>query len=134
MSSFFVLVSVAACTLCLPALGVRQVSAQDKSVRDGVYTDVQADRGTKLFGQSCSGCHETDRFVGEQMKPWMGQTAYDLFTAVRLTMPEEKPGSLTRQEYADILAYIFKLNGFKAGSDELAGADEALKAIRIEGS
>ena len=47
-------------------------------------------------------------------------------------MPEEDPGSLTRQQCADILAYIFRLNGFKAGSDELKGTDEAVSAVRIE--
>ena len=124
--------STTALVLCILTLGVGKVSAQEKSVRDGVYTEAQADRGAKLYGESCTGCHETGRFVGEQMKPWANQSARRLFNVVRLTMPEEDPGSLTRQQCADILAYIFRLNGFKAGSDELKGTDEAVSAVRIE--
>ena len=133
LSGISLLLSTAALTLCVLTLGVGRVSAQGTSVRDGVYTEVQADRGAEKFGQSCAGCHETDRFVGEQMKPWVNQSAYRFFRVVRLTMPEEDPGSLTRQQYADILAYIFRLNGFKAGSDELKGTDEAMRAVRLEG-
>ena len=62
----------------------------------------------------------------------MNQSAYRFFRAVRLTMPEEDPGSLTRQQYADIVAYIFKLNGFKPGSDELQGTDDAMRAVLLE--
>ena len=47
-------------------------------------------------------------------------------------MPEDRPGTLTRQQYADILAYVFKLNGYPAGNSELSGTDEEMKAFRIE--
>ena len=125
--------TLAASSLDIPSFAVADVRAQDKTVRDGVYSDAQADRGAKLFGQFCSGCHGPERFVGEQMKPWTGQTADVLFDAVRLNMPEDRPGSLTRQQYADVLSYIFRLNGFVAGTNELAGTDDEMKSIRIEG-
>ena len=51
--------STTALVLCILTLGVGKVSAQEKSVRDGVYTEAQADRGAKLYGESCTGCHET---------------------------------------------------------------------------
>jgi alcohol dehydrogenase (cytochrome c) len=114
-------------------LGIGEGSAGETSVRDGVYTEAQADRGAKTFDRACIGCHDTTRFVGELMKPWENQSAHPLFEAVCRTMPEDNPGTLPRQQCADILAYIFKLNGFKAGSEELKSTDEAMKAVRIEG-
>jgi mono/diheme cytochrome c family protein len=131
-SSFSGLVLAAACLLCLPASVAGQVSGQAKSVRDGVFTDAQADRGAKIFSQFCIACHKTERFVGDQLKPWLDQTADVLYRAIRLKMPEDNPGGLTRQQYADIVAYVFKLNGFKPGSDELAGNDEAMRGVRLE--
>lgn len=113
--------------------GIGSMSARDTSVRDGVYTDPQADRGSKTFDRVCIECHDPTRFVGELMKPWENKSAHPLFEAVCLTMPEDNPGTLPRQQCADLLAYIFKLNGFKAGNEELKGTDEALKAVRIEG-
>jgi mono/diheme cytochrome c family protein len=130
--SFSGLVLAAACLLCLPASVVGQVNGQARSVRDGVFTDAQADRGAKVFSQFCIACHKTERFVGDQLKPWLDQTADVLYRAIRLKMPEDNPGGLTRQQYADIVAYVFKLNGFKPGSDELAGNDEAMRGILVE--
>ncbi len=131
-SHFFYALSAAALAVSIWTLGVVRAGAQETSVRDGVYTEAQADRGADIFSRSCAGCHETDRFIGEQMEPWMNQSAYRFFRAVRLTMPEEDPGSLTRQQYADIVAYIIKLNGFKPGSDELQGTDDAMRAVLLE--
>jgi hypothetical protein len=48
------------------------------------------------------------------------------------TMPQDNPGSLAPQEYADILAFFFQLNGFPSGSRELPGDQDALGAIMIE--
>jgi hypothetical protein len=47
-------------------------------------------------------------------------------------MPADKPGSLTRLQNADILAYIFQANQFPAGKTELPSDAETLKKIRIE--
>ena len=47
-------------------------------------------------------------------------------------MPTDNPGRLSRGQYADILAYLFRLNGFPAGARELPNDDEGLKKIRIE--
>jgi hypothetical protein len=46
-------------------------------------------------------------------------------------MPDDDPGSLTGQQYADLLAYVFSLNKFPAGTTELATNTEPLKQIRF---
>ena len=51
---------------------------------------------------------------------------------MRTTMPEDNPGTLKPQQYADILSFFLKLNGFAAGEAELTGTDAAMKAIRME--
>jgi S-disulfanyl-L-cysteine oxidoreductase SoxD len=42
-------------------------------------------------------------------------------------MPQDRPGSLSAEEYADVVAYILRLNGRPAGERELP-ADAALLA------
>ncbi|MDA1095460.1 MAG: cytochrome c [Acidobacteria bacterium] len=116
------------------ALAGSAVTAQERTLHDGVYTKEQAARGAKTYGQRCAGCHRADEFSGERIKPWKGQPALNLFNVIRLTMPEEAPGSLSRQEYADILTYIFEQNGGKPGSTELTATDEMLRSVLMVGS
>jgi len=47
-------------------------------------------------------------------------------------MPEGRPGTLSRQQDADILAYILTGNQFPAGKTELNKETEILKQIRFE--
>ena len=63
---------------------------------------------------------------------WGGKSVGDLFEKVKTTMPEDNPGSLKPQQYADIIAYFLKLNEFPVGTAELKGEAEALKGILID--
>jgi hypothetical protein len=47
------------------------------------------------------------------------------------TMPVGGAGSLTPQEYADVLAYVFELNKFPAGALELQPGRPDLASITI---
>jgi mono/diheme cytochrome c family protein len=103
-----------------------------RSTEDGVYTPEQAQRGARIWGESCLRCHQADDFKGSYLRNWAGNTARALYESIAGTMPEERPGSLKPQEYADILAYLFGLNEFPSGKEELKGDKEALGAIVIE--
>ena len=46
-------------------------------------------------------------------------------------MPVGSPGTLRPQEYADLVALIFELNKFPAGSQELPAARDQLELITI---
>ena len=48
---------------------------------------------------------------------------------VRLTMPQDKPGKMTRQEIADLLAFMLRSNKFPAGKSELARQADMLNGI-----
>ena len=69
---------------------------------------------------------------GDFMKTWTGKSMGELFKQVSSTMPEDNPGSLKAQQYADVLAYFLKLNEFPAGTEELKGSAEALNGIKID--
>ncbi|SPE34254.1 Cytochrome c, class I (fragment) [Candidatus Sulfopaludibacter sp. SbA3] len=66
------------------------------------------------------------------MSNWSGLTLGELFERIRVSMPEGRPGSLTRQQNADILAYMLSFNQFPAGQTELQKDTELLKQIRFE--
>ncbi|HJS99263.1 MAG TPA: cytochrome c [Terriglobales bacterium] len=120
-----------------------QQAAESQSVWDGVYTEEQARRGEALYQKDCSTCHG-DRLNGTGEAPalsgggflsnWNGLTVGDLFERIRKTMPQDKPGRLTRQEKADVLAYILSFNKFPAGKSELRHQSEWLKQIQFEES
>jgi hypothetical protein len=49
-------------------------------------------------------------------------------------MPLDKPGSLSRQQNADLLAFLLKANQWPAGATELSRELSGLKQIRIQSS
>ena len=125
--------------LCLSALVPVVARAQDstaaagKSVWKGVYTEAQATRGESEQQNNCAACHGTEKYSGEAFtNAWYGRTAFDLFDQIKTTMPDDNPGGLSVQQYTDVVAYIFKINGIPAGTDSLSSDPEALRQIRIE--
>src|SRR5580704_7415455 len=81
-----------------------------KSVWDGVYTEEQARRGETISKEECVRCHGQSLTGGEEAPPlagagfvanWNGSTMGDLFERIRISMPTDAPGRLTRQENAD---------------------------------
>jgi mono/diheme cytochrome c family protein len=112
-----------------------------KSVWDGVYTEEQAKRGAPMYGEQCASCHGPELMGGEMAPPlatgdflagWDGLTVGDLFERIRTSMPQNAPGSLSGQQNADILAFIFSANKFPAGPAELSSQAMMLKDIKIE--
>ena len=123
-------------------LGLMALVAQtSRTVWDGVYTDDQSRRGQALYGKECASCHGPSMEGGESAPPligdgflanWNGLTVGDLFDRIRVSMPQDNPGRLSRQQDADILAFMLGGNKFPAGKAELATQTEVLKQIKIE--
>jgi cytochrome c len=114
-----------------------------QSVWDGIYTEEQAKRGGALYSQNCARCHGPDLTGGETApalassefkETWSGLSVDDLFERIKISMPQDNPGSLSRQQTADILAFVLSRGGFPAGGTELAREAEVLKQIRFEAS
>ncbi len=109
------------------------MQAPNKSTNDGVYTKAQGERGQKVFSEKCTACHESSRFSGEAFhESWDNKALKELWDVASGTMPEDNPGSLKQQEYADILAYFLSLNAYPAGEVELQGNAPAMAAIKID--
>jgi len=128
--------------LSLTGAFCRTLTAQaPKSVWDGVYTEGQAQRGEGNYHKLCASCHGDD-LLGEGQTPplsgndfkanWNGQTVDDLFEEVQAAMPADHPGSLTREQNADIIAFLLKSNQFPAGKSELLPDAASLKQIKFE--
>jgi mono/diheme cytochrome c family protein len=124
-----VVVSILMWTVAVTTTGAQ---APARTVNDGVYSGDQASRGQALFTSLCTTCHDTERFTGaEFVSAWSGKPLVELFNAVQ-TMPEDNPGSLSGQQYADVMAYFLQLNKFPTGADELKGEADALAGIQFE--
>lgn len=119
--------------LLLPArAGAQSGGATQQTTQAGVYTEVQARRGATVMEAMCSECHEAEEFTGAFLTSWSGTSVWALYDEVYALMPEDNPSSLEPSEYADVLAYIFQLNGLPTGSTELPYSKEALTSILIE--
>ena len=110
------------------------VSAQEKkSVKAGVYTAAQADRGVTLFRSKCASCHAPNRFTDDLFyMSFAGKPLWEMFDVISDSMPEDNPGSLKKEEYADVIAYLLKLNNFPAGDTDLPIDKDALSLIMME--
>lgn len=99
----------------------------------GAYTATQATRGEKAYRTSCNSCHAPSAYTGESFTQlWVGRTAYDLVSLLRRTMPNDDPGVLPKQQYVDIVAYLFRLNGYPPGARALPSEDAVLRRVRID--
>jgi len=125
--------SVALFTFALVGSSLTLRAQAGKTVLDGVYTGEQATRGQAIYKDRCSPCHGAT--LGGDLAPplagddfiadWDKQPLSDLVIKIQNTMPANDPGKLTRQQTADIVAYLLQVGKFPAGRADL-GADEAV--------
>jgi len=127
---------IAACALAFLFATVTVAVAQPAgdSIWQGVFTQAQAARGQDAYEGACGFCHG-NRLDGAADDPdmrsapplarvkflreWEGRSLAALFEYTRTTMPEDNPGSLTDNEYVDIIAYMLSVSRIPAGDDEL---------------
>jgi mono/diheme cytochrome c family protein len=127
-------------TVLAGALSAGAIQTAAKTTWDGAYSDAQSKRGEALYSKSCASCHGPD-LTGVDAAPsltgpefnagWNDLTLDDLFERMRTTMPADGPGSLERQQYVDILAFILSKDGFPAGQAELPPENQTLKGIKL---
>jgi mono/diheme cytochrome c family protein len=91
------------------------------------YASDQADRGEGKFESECEECHGGDlrggmnggpplRGLAFEEKYANGAPASALFMFTSTLMPPNSPGRYSQNTYADLVAYILKRNGFRAGA------------------
>ncbi len=118
-------------------------AAADVTVLEGVYTDAQAQRGMGVYEANCASCHqstlvgnpEAPALVGPRfLEVWRDDYLDGLYQHIKTRMPRRPggdPGSLTDQQYVDMVAYILKFNEYKTGPKELTA--EAMKSTVLVG-
>lgn len=136
------LVMIALIMIGAPRTALRaQQPDKSPSVWDGVYSKEQAKRGEALYVQNCSSCHGPDLSGNDEAAPlagpvflasWDGLSVGDLANRVRVSMPPNNLGKLSRQQIVDILSYVLSFNNFPAGKSELDPKPELLKQVRVE--
>lgn len=113
---------------------------QTRSVWDGVYTEEQAKRGEAQYLDQCARCHGPSLEGGEMGRglvgdsfgsDWNDMSVGGLFERVRASMPQDNPGRLSRQQTADILAFVLSKNKFPAGGMDLPTQTDVLNQIKF---
>ncbi|MGD8329033.1 MAG: cytochrome c [Acidobacteriota bacterium] len=107
--------------------------APQKSIRDGVFNADQVEAGQAVFDEICIKCHTKDTFGPDYMLGWNGASVAELFMLVQGTMPYETPGALDDEQYADVIVYLFSINGVEAGDGKLPAELNELWDISIDG-
>ncbi len=116
-------------------------SGDARTTTDGAFTSEQEAQGSMVYRQRCASCHGS-RLEGKEVAPaitgpvfltnWTGLTVHDLFERIRASMPADNPGTLTREQVSQVVAFILGANKFRAGAAALSADPETLKAIVIE--
>lgn len=102
------------------------------STATGVFTSAQASRGEQTYMSICVSCHPKGTYTAPAFREkWNGSPLSELYGFVSTSMPKMEPGSLEPEEYAQVIAYLLKLNGAPAGKSELSTEIKALRRIRI---
>ena len=101
--------------------------ASSASAQAITYTEAQATAGAAAFGAACSRCHgaqaqgaEAPPLMGAQFAgSWRDGPVSSLYDFISMLMPGDKPGSLTKDAYISIVAYLLKINDIPAGAAPL---------------
>jgi S-disulfanyl-L-cysteine oxidoreductase SoxD len=126
--------------ICLLAVAAKLTAQADLTVWDGIFTEEQAERGAQLYAEHCAQCHG-EALGGVEAAPalsgvdfygkWDGETVAALFDRIRVSMPPNTPGALSRAQNADLIAHLLQVGGYPAGSTPLAAQAGVLAQIRL---
>ncbi len=120
---------------------VRAQPPAPKSVLDGVYSAAQATRGEKVYADSCAVCHGpklqgTDTAGPTLSGPdftngWKDMSVGALLNKIKEDMPSNAPGTLTPEQYADVMSFVLSVNKYPAGQADLPTDPAALRPVKM---
>ena len=110
-----------------------------KTVWLGAFSNAQADRGGAVYSKECTTCH-SDNFRGKvdggpplvgkdfEMR-WADRSLLDIVTQVSELMPADEPATLTRKDWVELFAFLFRANGATMAAADLPLDEESLAAV-----
>ena len=110
------------------------------TVAAGIYTNAQAARGQIVYQGQCASCHLQDLSGSNQalslagaefVERWDGRSVDELVDRIRVSMPADRAGSLSRDDAIDVVTYMLQASAFVAGDRELRNDRRALRQILI---
>jgi len=116
------------------------------TIWDGVFTEAQSARGEFVYPAVCGRCHgykldgapddpdmfSTPPIAGPKfLRNWNGVSLAALYEYTKAAMPAINPGSLSDQEFVDVVAYTLSVSGAPPGPAELEPDAEALTGILL---
>jgi len=130
-----------ALTMALAALGpALSAVPKPRGTGAGLYTDLQAGEGARVYAVRCAMCHgtglagtvETPGLTGKFMANWSGRPLGDLYDYLARAMPQSAPGTLSAEDNVRLIAFLLKANGAPAGASALPGDSAALHRVMFE--
>jgi mono/diheme cytochrome c family protein len=114
---------------------------EGEALEPATFTTVQIESARPLYNRLCAECHGNDLNGGLIGGPplrgayfdgrWGGQSVAALYAFTKSRMPQNRPDSLTPQQYADLVALILSENGHEAGDTALTGDARTLEGLGI---
>ena len=126
--------------LAVLVTGLAVAGSWSSARADGFFTKDQSKRGEDIYMKNCAQCHQPDlggrapvpELAGDTfMSHWTNHTVADLFKRISTTMPQGRPGSLSKEAYTDVIAFLLDSNGLPSGGAELKPDEAALQKDKI---
>jgi mono/diheme cytochrome c family protein len=103
------------------------------SLPAATYSATQAAAGKRVYDSTCAHCHPSGQLDGATFaNTWNNRRIIDLYSLVTNTMPQDRPGSLTDEQYLNVIAYILQRNQVPASAAKLSADTLSMKKTRID--
>src|SRR5215510_7235024 len=124
-------------------LGYGALRQQATKTADGVYTSQQADRGMQIIEDyGCRNCHgsqleggadEQPQLIGDEfVGTWTGRKLDELAEKITMMPADADPQYQVKPAAApDVIAFLLRANGYRAGTAALSSDPNVLKRIEI---
>jgi mono/diheme cytochrome c family protein len=124
------------------ALHVQADAAQESTVKAGIYSTEQAERGKATYDKICQSCHTFQPSEKSKDNPdlggdaflskWDKRSLHELATVIYTNMPNDGSAVVSEAETADLVAYILQQNKFPAGSQPFKWDASARKVLIVK--
>jgi mono/diheme cytochrome c family protein len=115
---------------------------QEQTVKSGIYSKEQAERGKAVYDKICVACHTFKPSEKSKDNPdlggdafltkWDQKTLHELATVIYTTMPNDGSAVIDEAQTMDVVAYILQQNNFPAGAQPFKWDATARKIMIVK--